>query len=151
MKKIILFLIVLIISALCYGQEPPSIVFEDTGEKPVKKIPERQRNFEVIKGKKLKTPIDMNRFAAAAKIALDLVNASSGNTVTVFSEGTGFIHFRIRRTPAWVNIRLCFWEDEYWFEYIESYRFNAIPGANQIHKNYFTFISRIDNDIKKYY
>ena len=93
----------------------------------------------------------MAKFAAAAKISLDLVNTTRGTEVTIHSQGTGYIHFRVRPVPAWVDVRLCYWQDEYWFEYVESYRFNAVPAANQIHKNYKGYLDRIEKELKKYY
>jgi len=152
MKKILFVILSLFfVSIIGFAQAPPAITFEDTGNKPEKKAPARAGNFEIIQGTLIRPPINMEKFAEAANISLDVLNVSSGNSVIIHSQGTGFIHFRILRRPAWVDVRLCFWEDEYWFEYIESYRFDAVPAANQIHRNYGTFINRINSNIRRFY
>ena len=150
-KHLIAVLMVLMVVALCFAQTTPSTEFEDTGRKPVRKIPVREGNFEIIQGRRVSPPIDMERFAEAAYTSIVTLNIGGPGEVTVLQEGTGFIYFRIRRPPAWVEVKLCYWEDEYWYEYVESYRHNADPRANRIHRNYNTYIERIDESLRRGY
>jgi hypothetical protein len=92
----------------------------------------------------------MEKFAKSAILGIAGFDASV-RTATVHSEGTGFVHFRIRPAPAWVDIRLCYWNDEYWFEHVESYRFNAEPEKNKIHRNYSIFINDLERLIARHY
>jgi len=129
----------LVASPLCFGQwyeGDSNFEFEDTGEKPEKKTPERQGNFEIIQGRQIKAPIDKEKFVHAAKISLAILQADKKYQVKIHQEGDGFIFFRARKVPAWVDIKLCYWDDEYWYEYWDSYKFSASPLANTIHKTY---------------
>ena len=130
----------------------------DAESKPVKRVPVRVGNFEIIQGNIIKPPIDMGRFSKAVKSSLNLIKDNATGRfnmvpteVIIMGEGTGYINFRIRRAPAWVDIKLCFWQDEYWYEYVNSYRYDADPAANTIHNYYRTYINRIENNIKGYY
>jgi hypothetical protein len=163
MKQKILFtlLFTLFITPLCFGQwgwavtayeSDSKFQFEDTGVKPEKKTPEREGNFEVIQGKQLKAPIDKEKFHKAAKISLAMLQANRRYELTIHQEGTGFIFFRARNVPAWVEIRFCYWDDEYWYEYWDSYRFDAVPLANKIHKSYRgIIIDTLEKELKKAY
>jgi len=129
----------LAVTPLSFGQgydAASQFSFKDTGNKPEKKTPEKQGNFEVIQGKQIKAPIDRKKFADAAKVSLAMLQANQKYYTTIHEEGAGFIFFRARKTPAWVDIKLCYWDDEYWFEYWDSYKFVADPAKNVIHKTY---------------
>ncbi|MDR1839601.1 MAG: hypothetical protein LBQ93_08495 [Treponema sp.] len=152
----------LAVPSLCFGQwwgiqtQPyeadSKFVFEDTGEKPEKKTPERQGNFEIIQGRQIKAPIDKEKFIAAVKVSLAMLQANKRYDVAIQQEGTGFIFFRARNAPAWVEIKLCYWDDEYWYEYWDSYKMNAVPLANKIHKSYRgTIIASLEKELKTAY
>ena len=130
MNKKIFFLMFafLQISQLCFSQgyDPNSkYSFGDTGMKPDKKTPEMPRSFEVIQGSQIKSlPINMTKFQSAVNLSIQyLMSQNTKYAVTTHQEGTGFIFIRVRRTPAWVDIKICYWEDEYWYEYWDSYNF----------------------------
>jgi len=152
MKKYLFILLIALAASQLFGQyqAESQFSFEDTGMKPEKKVPMRQGSFEVIQGRQVSAPIDMGRFQRAAMVGINALQSSY--QITIHEEGTGYIFFRARRVPAWVDIRLCYWEDEYWFEYWDSYRFEAIPATNRIHKNYRGFIIKtIERQIKAAY
>ena len=151
-KGFLLICIALLISPLCFGQyrTESNYEFEDTGRKPEKKTPSTQGNFEVIQGKEVRTPIDMDKFSFAIEVSMGVLR--SRYEVTVHQEGTGFVFFRARRAPAWVDIKLCYWGDEYWYEYWDSYRMSADPIKNVIHKTYRgTIISTLEKALKNAY
>ena len=138
-RYLFVLLCALVISPLCFGQwyeSESKFQFDDTGEKPQKKTPARKGNFEVIQGRQVKAPINIEKFKEAAKVSVLMLQTYRNYDMTIHQEGTGFIFFRARRTPAWVDIKLCYWDDEYWYEYWDSYRFVAVPSENKIHKTY---------------
>ena len=123
--------------------QPPAVLpaYPDTGMKPEKRIPARAGNFEITRGTRVPTPIDMNRFFSAARTSLENLKYS------VDSEGTGFILFTVRGGNWWCQIRLCYWQDEYWYEYINSHNLGANPERNRIHRNYRNWIERVERQL----
>ena len=117
----------------------------DTGMKPEKKIPARRGNFEIIPGNQIRQPIDTNKFYTAAKTSLENLQ------YTVDAEGTGFILFTVSGGSWWAQIKLCYWNDEYWFEYVNSHNLDANPARNKIHKNYAEWIKRIEKQLNTNY
>ena len=117
----------------------------DSSMKPEKKTPARARNFEITQGKRIRTPIDMGKFQTAAEASLRRLNYS------IDSQGTGFFLFVVRGSNWWCQIRLCFWQDEYWYEYINSHNLGANPARNKIHKNYAGWIQRVENQLASNY
>ena len=113
-----------------------------SGAKPEKKIPARRGNFEVISGNQIRQPIDTNKFYAAAKAGLERLR------YTIDAEGTGFVLFTVRGKNWWCQIKLCYWDDEYWFEYVNSTRnLGADPVLNRIHRNYYGWIARVEKQL----
>jgi hypothetical protein len=90
-------------------------------------------------------PIDVQTFHTVAKASLEILK------YPIDAEGSGFIMFTIRGSRWWLQLRLCYWTDEYWYEYIGSDGLDASPALNRIHKNYPSFIERVDNTISKNY
>ncbi|MDR0503155.1 MAG: CsgG/HfaB family protein [Treponema sp.] len=117
----------------------------DTGSKPVRKIPASRGNFEVIQGTRLRIPIDMDKFYKAAVESLNVLSYSIDAT------GTGFILFTIKGGNWWCQIKLCYWTDEYWLEYINSHNLGADPARNKIHNNYLGWIERVQRQIGSRY
>jgi len=117
----------------------------DTGTKPIRKIPARAGNFEITQGTRVRTPIDMNRFYHAAVTGLGALNYP----VDMF--GTGFIVFSVKGNNWWCQFKLCYWYDEYWYEYINSYNLDANPARNKIHKNYPAWIERVERQLAANY
>jgi hypothetical protein len=120
-------------------------VVYDIGMKPEKKIPERKGNFEIIPGKQIRRPIDTNKFYTAAKTSLDNLR------YTVDEEGTGFVLFTVRGSNWWCQIKLCYWNDEYWYEYVNSHNLGANPARNKIHDNYVEWIKRVEKQLNANY
>ena len=128
--------------------------FVDTGLKQVKKTPEMPGNFEIIQGNQIRArPINRENFKSAMNSSIQyLMSTNSNYIITTHQEGTGFIFIRVRRVPAWVDIKICYWDDEYWFEYWDSYRFAAVPAANRIHDTYRGYIIRqLERGIRRFY
>jgi len=110
--------------------------------KPAKKTPAKPGNFEVIPGSNLPAPIDMDRFKAATLAALEYLGYS-----VVESDGRGYVIARLSKTSWWVTIKVCYWADEYWFEYLDSNNLDADPAADRIHRNYRRWIPNLDKYI----
>jgi hypothetical protein len=114
--------------------------------KPGKKTPARPGNFEITQGRQIRAPIDMEKFAAAAIASLDRLK------YTIEQEGSGVILFGISsRSSWWVQIKLCYWEDEYWYEYVDSYNLDADPARNRIHRNYNDWIANVEKQLYSNY
>jgi TolB-like protein len=133
-------------SGVSAGREAPVLpVFTDTGTKPEKKIPARKGNFEIIQGKQIPVPINIERFYTAAKKGLAALGYTTDN------EGTGYIFFTVRGRDWWAQIKLCYWEDEYWYEYVNSNNLGANPARNSIHRNYDDWIARVERQLAALY
>jgi TolB-like protein len=117
----------------------------DTGMKPEKKTPARRGNFEVIPGKQIRPPIDTNKFYNGAKTSLENLQ------YTIDAEGTGFILFTVSGGNWWAQIKLCYWNDEYWYEYVNSHNLGAEPARDKIHKNYAEWIKRVEKQLNANY
>ena len=117
-------------------------------QKPVKKIPVARGNFEVIQGtsRYIRAPIDMQKFQWAAEGAL-----RSLRFMVEKVEPGGIVSVYRHSTARWVRIRLCYWEDEYWFEYLDSQDLRADPWRNRIHRNYYTWIENLEKEIERLY
>ena len=129
------------------SQAPAALpAYTDTGTKPVKITPARRGNFEIIPGKQIRPPIDMDRFYSASTAALKRLK------YTVDADGTGFILFTVKGGNWWCQIKLCYWNDEYWYEYVNSTRnLGADPVLNRIHKNYYGWIKRVEKQLNATY
>ena len=127
------------------SQNLGTLIYDDPGTKPEKKVPARNGNFEITQGKQLRVPINMDKFYAAAKTSLEKLKYE------VNLEGTGYILFSVKGRNWWVQIRLCYWQDEYWYEYINSDNLGANPARDKIHKNYGDWIARLDKQLKAAY
>jgi TolB-like protein len=116
--------------------------------KPVKRIPVRAGNFELIQGtsRHIRAPIDMDRFRRAA------IGAMNTLRYTIESDVPGSISFKHDNGDTWwVRIKLCYWNDEYWYEYIDSYDLKADPARNRIHRNYKEWIEDLDDELEDRY
>jgi hypothetical protein len=110
--------------------------------KPVKKIPARPGNFEVTQGRQIRAPIDIEKFAEAAKTSITQLKYA------IEQEGSGFILFSNSNGRAWwVQIKLCYWDDEYWYEYVDSFNLDANPARNRIHRNYDNWIANLEKQL----
>jgi len=127
------------------GNTVQSSIAHVDGMKPVKKTPARPGNFELKQGSRIRMPIDMKTFHTVAVASLESLK------YPVDSEGNGFIMFTIKGNRWWLQMRLCYWHDEYWYEYIGSDGLEANPALNRIHKNYPSLIDRVDVTISKNY
>lgn len=111
--------------------------------KPIRKVPARAKNFEVMEGRFLSAPIDRERFHLAALKALEALRY----TVKEDNPSGGTIVARLEKNSWWVDIRICYWDDEYWFEYVDSRNLDANPRRNTIHPNYLRWIPNLDKSI----
>jgi TolB-like protein len=114
--------------------------------KPVKKTPAKPGNFEIIPGKLISLPINRAKFKDAALEALSTL----GYTV-LSSDRDGVISARLKESSWWVEIRVCYWDDEYWFEYVDSLNLDANPAKDVIHRNYRRWIPNLDKNISLKY
>jgi TolB-like protein len=113
--------------------------------KPVKKTPAMAGNFEVIQGVSIPAPIDLTKFHTAALAMIRELEFE-------FLEDTqGFILFKQSRGISWVHIKLCYWSDEYWYEYVASENFDADPRRDRIHRNYRRWIENAEKAMSKLY
>ncbi|MDR1625205.1 MAG: hypothetical protein LBT33_01575 [Spirochaetia bacterium] len=143
-----LLVLTYIISA-CSSPPPPTPVdittYRDLNGKPIKKIPLQNGSFEVTQGAALVFPIDMNLFHQTALSAF----ASLGYRIEKDEEGS--ILVRLVKSGWWLQLRLCYWDDEYWYEYVDSKNLNANPAKNRIHKNYYRWIANLEKNISQFY
>ncbi len=121
------------------GSEFPAI--PDHFAKPEKKQAALPGNFEIVIGEKLRAPIDQKRFfhsvlLTAKKLGLRSQVASS-NRIIVNSTNTA--------------VRICFGEDEYWYEYVDSRNLNANPKENRMPDNYIQFLEALETGISGAY
>ena len=125
--------------------------FRDTGAKQEKKTPQRPGNFEVIQGGQIRArPINMENFKNALNSSIQ--SLATGYVITTHQEGTGFIFIRLKRGQAWVDLKICYWEDEYWYEYWDSNGFSANPAVNRIHRSYRGLIIKdLERWIERFY
>jgi hypothetical protein len=123
----------------------PSSGASGGGGKPERKIPARARNFEITQGRQVIPPINMNNFNVSMKASLE------DRKWNIDQEGTGYILASLRGGNWWVQIRVCYWEDEYWYEYINSDNLSADPARNRIHRNYDNWIKNLESSIKNNY
>jgi TolB-like protein len=124
----------------------------DISGKPVKKTPTRKGNFEIIQGRSVKAPIDMEKFSQAVDRAIQ----NLGNEYRVIQEIPGIRLLRFTdsgmfASSRWVQIKVCYWNDEYWFEYVNSYKFDANPGRNTIHDKYQDVIKDLESRLGRFY
>jgi hypothetical protein len=123
----------------------PAIAMAQPAGKPVKKTPARPGNFEIIQGASLRVPIDMTKFRAAALAMTRELGYQ------VLEDNPGALLYKYTRGSQWVHIRLCYWTDEYWFEYIDSDDLDADPGADRIHRVYRRWIDSADKALGEKY
>jgi TolB-like protein len=116
-----------------------------SGGKPQRKTPARRGNFEVTQGRQIPAPIDIDKFSVAIKDCL------TGRNWEIIQEGPGFVFATYGRGNWWVQIKVCYWDDEYWYEYVDSENLNADPDRNRIHRNYNDWIKNLESDLRKYY
>ncbi|MDR1239917.1 MAG: CsgG/HfaB family protein [Treponema sp.] len=122
-----------------------SPAFSSFDGKPQKKVPARTGNFEVIQGSQLPIPIDTYQFQTA------MLEVLEQDKWTVDQEGSGYILCTLRGRNWWVQIKICYWDDEYWYEYVNSNNLDANPARNRIHRNYDNWISNLENRLKRNY
>jgi len=132
-------------AAAAAAPDTPIDSFIDTGAKPVRKTTANDGNFEIIQGTRARIPINMDKFHNAAIEGLKVLS------YPVDATGTGFIVFTVKGGNWWCQIKLCYWTDEYWFEYINSYNLGADTVRNKIHNNYFAWIERVQRQIGSRY
>ncbi|MDR1353910.1 MAG: CsgG/HfaB family protein [Treponema sp.] len=116
-----------------------------SGGKPQKKVPARAGNFEVIQGRQIPIPIDTSKFQLA------MLEGLEQRKWTVDQEGTGYILCTLRGGNWWAQIKICYWDDEYWYEYVNSNNLDANPARNRIHRNYDNWISNLESSLRRNY
>ena len=122
-----------------------TIIFAQESVKPQKKVPAKEGNFEVIMGGMVDIPIDMERFLNVAS------RAARHHGWKVLGKEPGVIGLRLEKNSYWVEMNICFWEDEYWYEYQDSWNLDANPEMNKIHRNYTRWIANIEKQIYRNY
>ncbi|MDR1933927.1 MAG: caspase family protein [Spirochaetales bacterium] len=115
--------------------------------KPEKIRPRRPGNFEIIQGGKsgIRTPIDMTKFHRAA---LDMMRKMDHQ---VLEETPGVIVYRYSKGSMWMQVKLCYWTDEYWYEYVNSGDMDADPANDRIHRLYRRWIENADKTLGEFY
>ncbi|MDR1626344.1 MAG: CsgG/HfaB family protein [Spirochaetia bacterium] len=113
--------------------------------KPVRKTPAKAGNFELIQGAVVSTPIDPAKFHTAALAMIRELEFE------ILDDKQGFVLFKHSRGSAWVHIKLCYWSDEYWYEYVASDNLDADPGRDRIHRNYRRWIENAEKEMRKFY
>ena len=135
-KKIVMIFLIFFIVSLMFAQQ---------FAKPVNIIPAREGNFEVITGGMVDTPIDMDRFLSVAS------RGARHHGWRVLGQDSGVIRLRLEKRDWWVEMNICYWEDEYWYEYQDSWNLDANPEKNKIHRNYTRWIANIEKQIYENY
>jgi TolB-like protein len=123
----------------------PASSFTFSNGKPQKKAPARTGNFELTQGKQIPIPIDTNKFKVA------MIESLEQRKWTVDQEGAGYLLCTLRGGNWWVQIRICYWDDEYWYEYLNSNNLNADPARNRIHRNYDNWIANLESSLRRNY
>lgn len=105
------------------------------------------KNFTVILGQRITAPIDTNLMnASIAKAATNLgwtVEKSIPNEVTLKLQ---------QNNSWWIIIKVCYTQNEYWYEYIDSKNLGANPAKNKIHRNYKSrWIPNLEKHIYAFY
>lgn len=136
-KKMILVSFVFLCAAM--------LGFSQEASKPVKKVPVREGNFEVVAGGMVDVPIDMVQFAKVA------TQAARAHGWKVLSSEEGVVSLKLEKRDWWVTMNICYWEDEYWYEYQDSWNLDANPEKNKIHRNYLRWIANIEKRIFETY
>lgn len=98
-----------------------TIIFAQESVKPQKKVPAKEGNFEVISGNMVDVPIDMERFLNVAS------RAARHHGWKILGKDSGVIRLWLEKRDWWVEMNICFWEDEYWYEYQDSWNLDANP------------------------
>ena len=83
----------------------------------------------------------MTKFAASAKTAITALKYTTdleSDAVIIFTVSGGADRW-------WAQIKLCYRDDEYRYEYVDSYDLGANPARNRIHDNYTRLITERDN------
>ena len=122
-----------------------TIIFAQESVKPQKKVPAKEGNFEVIMGGMVDIPIDMERFEEAASWG------ARKHGWKVLGKEPGVIRLRLEKNSYWVEMNICYWEDEYWYEYQDSWNLDANPAKNKIHNGYKRWIANIEKQIFRNY
>lgn len=136
-RKITTLVLFCLVAAVVFAQEGVS--------KPQKKVPAKAGNFEVIMGGMVDAPIDMERFGEVA------ARGARSHGWKVLETSPGVIKLKLEKRDWWVTMNICFWEDEYWYEYQDSWNLDAKPEKNKIHRNYHRWIANIEKRIFEAY
>lgn len=120
-----------------------SISESDTAafSRPVKKIPAKPGNFEVISGSAVPTPIDTSRLRTA------LYKALNKHGYKILSDEQGVITYQLWKRDFDCTVKFCYCENEYWYEYVESRNLDANPAKDKIHKNYRRWIGILEKEL----
>ncbi|MBP3417487.1 MAG: hypothetical protein J6K76_08990 [Spirochaetaceae bacterium] len=122
-----------------------TIIFAQESVKPQKKVPAKEGNFEVIMGEMVDIPIDMERFEEVA------ARGARSHGWKVLETSPGVIKLKLEKRDWWVTMNICYWEDEYWYEYQDSWNLDAKPAKDKIHRNYRRWIANIEKKIYEEY
>lgn len=114
-------------------------------KKPIKRQPTVHGNFEVTEGYAIDTPIDTTRFANVARRVL------RNRKYVILSDEPGVITYRLDGSNWNLIMRLCYYSDEYWYEYVSSSNLDADPVRNRIHRNFPRWIQNLEHDLAKEY
>lgn len=135
MYQISLFIILFtLFSIVAYGE-------------PVKKVPAKEGNFEVIMGSMVVPPIDKELMRGS------IIKAATNLGWVVEGSEAGIVTLKLEKPNSWwVIIKVCYTDKEYWYEYVDSYNLGAKPKSNKIHKNYIgRWIPNLEKHIYSFY
>ncbi|MDR2900093.1 MAG: hypothetical protein LBV20_01045 [Treponema sp.] len=148
MKKIkcfYLFAVCIMLLSACVAIPPDlptdTTTYRESDGKPIKRTPILEGNFEIIQGSQIQQPINMKAFEEATLQELAML----GYTVGEIEEGA--ITAKLLRNDYWVQFKVCYWTDEFWFEYMGSENLEVTPDRNIIHRNYYRWIANLDKRI----
>lgn len=133
-KILLMTMIVLSFTALSYAE-------------PVKKIPAKEGNFEIINGTGVIAPIDTKLMQQS------IVKAATNLGWTVEKNEPGETTLKLAKGKSWwVIVKVCYTKNEYWYEYVDSYNLDAKPAKNKIHRNYTNkWIPNLERNIANFY
>lgn len=113
--------------------------------KPAKITPASVGNFELTQGSSVMAPINTDRFRQAA------VRALANRGYRIVEEIPGVITYKLQRSNYDLTMKLCYYTDEYWYQYVDSHNLDADPVRNRIHRNYYRWIRNLEKDILENY
>lgn len=112
---------------------------------PVKKVPAKEGNFEVIQGSAIPAPI------AVSDLRRSFYKALARHGYTVLSDEPGVITYMLKKDDFDCTVRFCYCPHEYWYEYVDSTNLDANPAKDKIHRSYRRWIGILEEDVSELY